>query len=191
MQKLSAALSKSMEETGYIAEKDYEIYEYCLGYIIEQLKYDIAIILFGILFHQLEISVVYLITFGILRRYAGGYHAPNNLICTVMSYSSYFFVLAGALYIPVRQPHIWMTAFILSIVTVVCMAPVSTPKKPLSIPKKKKMKLKTFISSILLSIIFAIFYIENMTKYYSTINLCVIIVLVGLIAQAIINLRKE
>ncbi|MGN0395386.1 MAG: accessory gene regulator B family protein [Coprococcus sp.] len=189
--RLSEALSKSMTENAYITDKEYNIYEYCFDYLIEQLKYDILIIIFGILLHQPGISVTYIITFSVLRRYAGGYHAPNRWSCSIMSYLLYFLILISATHIHVHTPYIWFIIFIISIMTIIYMAPVSTPNKPLSDSRRKKMKLKAIISSILLLIAFTGFYISEANKYYVTIDLCVIMVLTGLIVQAIINSGKE
>ena len=191
MQKISDAISSSLSEQGYINQDETEIYEYCLDYVVSQIKYDVLIILIGLLLHQVSITITFLFAFSFLRRYAGGYHAPTPLMCTIMSYMLYFAILAGALYIPAYMPLLWVITFICIISVIVILSPVSTPAKPLSNERRRKMKLCSLIISVLLVLMFVLCYFLKATKYYITLELCVIIVFIMQLIQLLINIRKR
>jgi len=191
LQRLSITLSNSMKEHGYIDSTEADIYEYCFDYLLAQIVYDIVIMILGLLLHQPGITIIYLISFSSLRRSAGGYHAPGRRSCSIMSYLLYLIILSGAVFIPIYKPTIWLCLYIMALGVIVILSPVSTPNKPLSDFRKKKMKRKTCIVSILLLIAYIVFYTIKISKYYITLELCVIIMLIMLIAQLIINKGKE
>lgn len=191
LQRLSITLSDSMKKYGFIDSKEVDIYEYCFDYIISNILYDIVIMILGLLLHQPGITIIYLISFNSLRRYAGGYHAPGRRSCSIMSYLLYLLILSGTVFIHVYRPYIWLASFLLALGVIVILAPISTPNKPITDSRKRKMKQKTFISSILLFIAFIIFYVLKASNYYVTLELCVIIILIMQVAQLIINKRKE
>lgn len=101
----------------------------------------ILIIIVGIIIGDLSNCIGYLITFYLLRKYAGGYHAPSKTICLIVT-CVIEIVAIGAICVT----RINMYSFVLYIgisLLIYLYAPIEAVNKPLTSEEKKLCKDKT------------------------------------------------
>ena len=81
-------------------------------------------------------GLVYGTGYGILRIYAGGYHAKSKMVCTVLTYLSILVSLLAIFYVPYNRYIIYFLLAV-CICVIVCAAPVESENKPLSMLEKR------------------------------------------------------
>ena len=86
MKKLSQEIVDTLLLYEYISAEKRAAYIYCYSYIIENIKYDLTMLLTGVLLHRLNATITFILCFNIYRSFCGGYHAKTPIICNIMSY---------------------------------------------------------------------------------------------------------
>lgn len=136
-------LTKQMVENGVIDKKERDLYLFGIQ-TMAILGLNIVTALFiGWIFHMFVPAVVYLISFAILRSYAGGYHAGNYVSCYILSCISLciiFFIL--------QSPAKWLlpvTLFLLctAILIIWIKAPLADANRPLNEEQTHTARMKT------------------------------------------------
>ena len=130
-------------------------FEYGLLLFIEILLDIIGFVILGLLFDCLDLLVVYLTTFGIVRMNAGGYHAKTFIGC-FLSISGLALVSVEMMSLYSGHHFIYLILGVLSGALIMIMAPLDTESKPLSDKRKQKCKVKTIyftLATIMISII--------------------------------------
>lgn len=127
------------------AEKeDLEIYAYGLQILLSTAFTLMMSYLTALLFGVVPELTCYLITFIIIRRCAGGYHAKHFCTCCIMTVSSSISGIYAAKWI-FRQEILWMVVLYLAAMGIfVWLAPVVNKNKQLTneeIPKYRKITL--------------------------------------------------
>lgn len=96
----------------------------------------------GVLFGRLPETVIFLLSFCTLRKYAGGYHAPNYFLCGLSFQTIYCFIMLNRLLVDVRLIYLIIG---ISLTLVWVYSPVEDLNKPLDSERKqlfgKKAKL--------------------------------------------------
>lgn len=141
-----------MVKNGIIEKEDAELY--CFG--LDTLKtylYAIVITLgIGLLMHSFMESIVFLISFKLLRTTAGGYHASSYLRCF---WASSIVLVAALEIIKCNQQipvWIWIVMLLASILTVFLLAPLPDDNKPINEKEHLYHRRKSRIVVILESI---------------------------------------
>ncbi len=139
-------------------------FEYGLLLFIEILLDLIGFIMVGLFFNCLWPLFLYLMTFGIVRMNAGGYHAKTFIGC--------FLSITGLALASIEIMNVYtghdFTYFILGVIAgalIMMMAPLDTESKPLSKKHKQRCKKKTIyytLGIMLMSfILYKVGYIEG------------------------------
>ena len=143
MEKLANYLTNLCIREGVIKE-DYEIYYYGfvkqLGFIFNA----ILIMIIGYWIGAFGESFIFLLVFGNIREYSGGYHANTEIPCTIFSVLT--FVLCKGLSNVLGNSIIYLS--IISLVLICAMAPVTNPNKPNTALTLKNAKQKTILLSV-------------------------------------------
>ena len=87
---VSEHLTHFLRDREIITAEYNSAYIYCFEFIFSNLFFICGILLCGILFTKPVFSVVFLLTLLPMRSFCGGVHAPNRLLCSVLSYLTYF-----------------------------------------------------------------------------------------------------
>ena len=147
-----------MVKEGIISEEDREIYLFGMKELISQIFAYSVMFEIGFAFGMLMETIVFIIVYMSLRVYAGGYHAPSQLACYILSFGM---VIAALLLI--RWLSVSEVVIVVSIVLmggmIYSMAPSEHKNKPLSENEKKIYKKKVgqrVIANILFSLAVAI-----------------------------------
>lgn len=147
-------------------EERKEIIEYGLHQGKVMLVEVFTVLLLGYLFHIFEQSIVFLIAFTCLRRFAGGYHAESQEVCYVIS----FLVLLVAFFLIKENffTSLWIRwQQIFGIITIMILAPVENDNHILTNGEKMEYGNKTRITTIIL---FAIYLFSKKKEYLGIAN---------------------
>lgn len=152
--KIIIFFEKKLELTCFEKEK---LYFGILTLIINIVKTSLILCISFILGSLKEVTIIMLIFF-ILRLTAAGLHAKSSLVCTLTT----LFVYVGGAYLSVNLPVNSIITFIICIILALLLykySPADTENRPLLDKKiRKKLKIKTLITSLLLLIINFIFW---------------------------------
>lgn len=125
-----------------IEAEDAEIYKFGFNQLIFISINLITTVIIGILFSMLFESIIFLVSYTVVRVYAGGYHAKTQFRCYIIS--SLFIVLAllGVRYIN-WEGFASIIAITIAAVIIFKLSPVETKNKPLDDIETKIYKTKS------------------------------------------------
>lgn len=178
---LSQLLAKHLCNTSVITESDMELYAYGFFVLLSRILSFIVSVIFGIIFNIIIESILFYILFCFIRSYAGGIHAPTELLCTIFTTISLFLSVLGIkLMLNYGDQKIAYAVYFISFIIIIILSPLDTKEKPLNNNEKKQFKVKTccilfFILSIsIVAVVFSkinIFYTSMMSLVLESILL--------------------
>ena len=142
------------------AEK--EIIVYGLTSAVEQVVVILATVVLGVLFGLIFESFVFLVSFSMIRMYAGGYHCEKSTHCYIISCGIMMVVLVIVKYTPMAYSTLFSVILLLIAVPIIIkFAPVGATNKPLDDMEKKHYRKRTFFYlSVECCIIFILFIVR-------------------------------
>lgn len=152
--KISEYIVKEFCEEGYISEEKRDTYKYCFEITISTFLSILIILLLSLLFRMFIASLIFLMTFIICRMMFGGYHANTYLACFILTMMNYlFFVLITKTSVIGKSEDIIRLLDTISLVPIGFFSPLENKFNPLSVKKKKRLKILSIISTVFLLII--------------------------------------
>lgn len=85
MQGITGAVADWLIREAVIEESERELYEYAVHSLFMLIAPLFMAIVIGLFFGELEMSMVLILPFMIIRKYSGGYHAKRQLVCLLLS----------------------------------------------------------------------------------------------------------
>lgn len=127
---------------GIIEAEDAEIYQFGFNQLMFIAINLITTVIIGIAFSMIFESIIFLVSYMVVRVYAGGYHAKTQFRCYVIS--SLFIVLAlmGVKYI-IWEGFASIIAITIASMVIFKLSPVETKNKPLDEIETKIYKTKS------------------------------------------------
>ena len=188
MDKLLDKIIEEMKKDNALTDnkENEEIVRVGLEILITKVFFAIAILIVGLLMKCFFESIVFAISFSMLREYGGGYHAESRTKCLVLS----FITLVVALGIIVLNKifHVLMLpTFILSIISVIYIlykAPIDTLNKRLD---KDEIRVYGNKARILTIIMFLVAVLLLYIRY----NNLAFAVLTGIIMEAYLMIKGQ
>lgn len=166
-------------------EKD--IIVYGLSSALEQGISILITVVLGVLFGLLFESFIFLISFSMIRIYAGGYHCKKSTHCYLISSGMMISALVLVKLIPIEYiTSLSVILLLISVSVILKFAPVGAINKPLDNMEKKYYRKKTLFYLSLECCIIFIFFIAGMQKAAFVICLGITISAFLLIGQKII-----
>jgi accessory gene regulator B len=147
---LSTAFAKHLLNKNIIKEEMFEVYVYGAELFLSFVITNAIIIAFGILINQLAATLIHLLIFIALRRFTGGYHATTYLKCKITMVAIYAFTIASAIYVEISI-YWYVLLMVAGNVTIFFSAPIENPNKKLDESQKKKCKILSHISFIIVA----------------------------------------
>ena len=180
---LSTAFAKHLLNKNIIKEEMFEVYVYGAELFLSFVITNAIIIAFGILINQLAATLIHLLIFIALRRFTGGYHATTYLKCKITMVAIYAFTIASAIYVEISI-YWYVLLMVAGNVTIFFSAPIENPNKKLDESQKKKCKILSHISFIIVAVsgVILMHYFEMLGKtvffsLFSVIALMIIAIL--------------
>lgn len=159
---LSLLLCEYLISHNRLKKDEKELYTYGIYLVIANIFFLLLVLFFGLLFKCLIKTLVFYISFRIIRSFAGGYHADTEMRCEILTTLS-FAATSYLISIP-ENLFIQSTALIcafFSVVVIAVFAPLDTPAKPLDDDEKRKYRR---ISLIILSVIVSVILVSLLLK---------------------------
>lgn len=188
---ISRKLSSIFVAYGESSEDNADIFIYICEAIISTFFSICLSILIAVLFGRFVEGILFIISFALLRRYVGGFHANTHLKCIVM----FNCVMASTMTILTAQAFIAATqvSIIFSTVAVLgifALAPLDVKSKTFSQAALTKQRKKAKISSTLLWIIVFSTTQMGITSISLTLSLSMLWILTGLVLVKIQGYQK-
>lgn len=121
-----------------ILAKDKEIYYFGIRTMFIQMLHMILIIIMGAFLGLIMESILFLFGYMSLRVNAGGYHAPDNKRCFLLTIAIDIVVLSILKYFPLQYVLLFLMVDLLVIVPlIIWYAPIENEKKTLDVLEKK------------------------------------------------------
>ena len=142
---------------------DKEIVEYGLIMLYSTIVKLVIVVLLALSFGVLKEIALCAFVFGLLRSFAGGFHAKTSLGCLISMNIVYFSVYLLSSILPYSIYLYWIS-LIFCLVTIIAYAPADTAEKPITnLRQIRIMKLSSIL--VLLSMFYlAYFYFTEITK---------------------------
>lgn len=148
------------------------IYAYGMELLLSDMLNTLIVLLIALISHTLPSVIVFVAVFMGLRKLVGGYHANSHLSCmftliVVMLIFSYGICnVSGKL--------IWLLSvgfLALALPIIFCIAPVPHPNKPMSEEKSVKLRKRSCILAVTLSVVtiaLLVFQYQKLSLYVSS-----------------------
>lgn len=152
--KLSKLITKKLLKRNIISEDDEELYDYGLFIMISYVAFFIIAMLFGIALNIPFSSILFYISFCLVRNFAGGIHANSEIKCDIITTVS---ILISEILIKIFIDYSLVSlAFVMLIISSVCLCvfkPVTTSQKEISQQEKLRFHKKVIVLTVLILII--------------------------------------
>lgn len=150
--KLANIIAERIVEYNHRNEEK-EIYNYGLQIMLNTLCSICMVLVLGGLFHEFFGSVFFLICYCSVRFFAGGLHVSTNGKCMTIFVSGYL-----AAHLILKRAEILMDVkticfLLLFNCLILLLAPVDVVNNPISIDKKRIMKRKAFLMSLIITLV--------------------------------------
>lgn len=122
---------------GIVQNENKELYAYGIKQLLDFMLNILSAIIIGCFFSMIWQSLVFSVAYIFLRRYGGGYHAPNPSTCYVLSI---ILIVISMLIIKIMDTDLWVVliSLLLSTVLFFTKAPVESKNKPLDRIEKER-----------------------------------------------------
>lgn len=190
--KLSNIITRNLLNKNIISDEEKELYEYGLFMIISHLIFFLISILFGIALNIPFSSMLFFISFCLVRNFSGGIHANSEIKCDIITTIS---ILISEITIKIFIDYSLVSiAFVMLIISSFCLSvikPVSTSQKEINEQEKKHFHKKVIIltvSFLMISIIAIVLKFYSITISFSIgLSLANILLVLGKLQQTLTN----
>lgn len=189
--KLAKSTACFFVRNNLVAKEDEEVYAYGMELLLSTVFNLLIAIFIAALSDTFIPCLINLTAFVTIRIYAGGYHADTHLGCmiTLIVVQSLFVAIIKVLSVEIFRISIPFMVLI-SIVSIIVLAPVSHPNKPLSDALKARLRKKAYISMIIWSSFTMAFFVLK-DFYISFCSAYGMITISGAMIAEVIKLRRE
>ena len=140
------------------------IYAYGMELLISDVLNALIVLLIALISHTLPAVIVFATVFIGLRKFVGGFHANNHLSCM---FTLVVVMLIFSFCICNVSEYTWIISIgfvAISIPVIFNLAPVSHPNKPVSEERRAKLKKRSRILVLLLSLLCLLLIIFRLNK---------------------------
>lgn len=152
--KLSDLITQSLLKRKVISDDEQELYDYGLFMMISYVVFFVISMLFGIALNIPFSSILFYISFCLVRNFAGGIHANSEIKCDIITTMSIFI---SEILIKIFIDYCLVSlAFVMLIISSVCLCvfkPVTTSQKKISQQEKLHFHKKVIALTVLALII--------------------------------------
>ena len=145
---ISYRIVETIKKYRIITEEDQDIYQYGMELLTSTFINLLLIITIGVIFDKLPQTILFLLEYCFVKRYAGGYHASTHARCILTFSVLYTVMLLGFRVFQVYRVTLNIFVIgIISIISVLILAPVEDKNKPL---EQEEIELYSFRSKRIL-----------------------------------------
>ena len=175
--KVSRKVTDRLLSRNAIKDEDYEIYQYGLEQLFTSILNMLTLFVIGSIMGMIWQGIIFVLSFMLLRKYAGGYHASTPLGCYLLTTLIITVALSVMKYFEISI-LIYLVLLMVSSVIVYMLTPVEAVNKELDKIEKIIYRKKTILTWIVeVSLAIGVFIL----KHYE-ISICIVmaIIMVGI-----------
>lgn len=179
----SKKVVKKLIDSGNVSNSERELYEYGIFILMSNILYIVVTAILGLAFGLFYQSLLFFITFIVIRQYAGGYHASTELQCEIFTTLC---ILASIITMNLISGNLSFAIILVisafSSVFIFVFAPIDTDEKALD-----EVELKIFCkrTKLILIIIVAVIIVSLCLQLKSIcIPCCISLILEGILLLA-------
>lgn len=171
-----------------IAQDEKELYVYGFFMLFSKAFFFLLTIIYGMLFGVVLESVLFYITFIVLRSYAGGVHASKESTCTICtSLAMLLCVAAIRACMELSLLAVPLALLALSTICILLLSPLDSAEKKLTEEEKKEYRKKSYVFTALILVV-ALLALEHERAGFSyACMVCLVLESILLIAAKIRN----
>lgn len=159
--KLSKIIVSKLSDSQVISYEDKDLYIYGYFILLSHLYFFVFTIIIGLIFNILPESILFYLSFTLIRSYAGGIHAKTELICMICTSVSILLSMVAIKLCYMFSIYTLLT-ILMSVATfvIIIFSPLDTKEKRLDEYEKKTYGKKAKLSAILiftLAFLFGVF----------------------------------
>lgn len=166
---------------------NYELYEYAIYIILSSAFHMATVIVLGLVFNLLTESLVFYLSFIVIRKFAGGYHANTPVRCYLFSFASNIIILCLVKWLSSINTlfiFIFIIFELLCVVLILLISPLDTENNPLTGQEKKMYRMLTSIITILIFIISSLCFFKGYRNIGSS-------MICGVVMSALVLLMRK
>lgn len=166
---------------------NYELYEYAIYIILSSAFHMATVIVLGLVFNLLTESLVFYLSFIVIRKFAGGYHAKTPVRCYLFSFASNIIILCLVKWLSSINTlfiFIFIIFELLCVVLILLISPLDTENNPLTGQEKKMYRMLTSIITILIFIISSLCFFKGYRNIESS-------MICGVVMSALVLLMRK
>lgn len=166
---------------------NYELYEYAIYIILSSAFHMATVIVLGLVFNLLTESLVFYLSFIVIRKFAGGYHAKTPVRCYLFSFASNIIILCLVKWLSSINTLfiiIFIIFELLCVVLILLISPLDTENNPLTGQEKKMYRMLTSIITILIFIISSLCFFKGYRNIGSS-------MICGVVMSALVLLMRK
>lgn len=152
--RLSNFITQNLLKRKTISDDEKELYDYGLFMMLSYIVFFLISILFGIVLNIPYSSILFYITFCLIRNFAGGAHANTEIKCDIITTLSIF---TSEILIKIFVEYSFVSiAFVMQLIFSICLCvikPVATSQKEISQQEKLHFHKKVVLLTVLALII--------------------------------------
>ncbi len=176
---------------------NYELYEYAIYILLSSAFHIATVIVLGLVFNLLTESLVFYLSFIVIRKFAGGYHAKTPTRCYIISIITIVLMLCIIKWILIiNYLSIYYSLFFSELVCVLILcflSPLDTENKLLNGKERTIYKIVSCVTSIAISLFSAFLIVIEVYNICVSLSFSIFTSTVLLIVrkvQLLQNLRK-
>lgn len=185
--KVSQKVTDRLLSRNVIKDEDYEIYQYGLEQIFTSIMDLMTLLAIGVIMGMIWQCIIFVLSFMLLRKYAGGYHASTPLRCYLLTTLIITVALSVMKYIEINY-FIYWGLFISSSIVTFLLSPMESENKRLDDIERIVYRKQTFLiwcAEVSIAVIFVLFKFNEM-------SICIITAELTLgLSQIIGNIEKH
>lgn len=147
--KLSNQITQNLLKKNIISDDEKELYDYGLFMMLSYVVFFIISMLFGIALNIPFSSLLFFISFCLIRNFAGGAHANTEIKCDIITTLS---ILASEILIKIFVEYSFVSiAFVMQLISSICLCvikPVATSQKEINKYEKVLFHKKVIILTV-------------------------------------------
>lgn len=175
--KVSRKVTDRLLSRNAIKDEDYEIYQYGLEQLFTSILNMLTLLVIGSIMGMIWQGIIFVLSFMLLRKYAGGYHASTPLGCYLLTTLIITVALSVMKYFEISI-LIYLVLLMVSSVIVYMLAPVEAVNKELDKIEKIIYRKKTILIWIVeVSLAIGVFILKH---YEISICIFMAVIMVGI-----------
>lgn len=160
--KLSKKLLSILYRHKLIDNDNIELLEYGLFLFFSYILYAVICLACGAVFHSLIQSVIFYLTFCVVRVFAGGFHASTETRCFIISALSIIISVYSIKQFTVQNLNLcFVILLLISSIIIFIFAPVDTDNKKLDSEERKRFRKISRIILICFLLIIAVMFFKH------------------------------